>query len=107
VSYVMRNGRRIEVETADSSTIPKKRRKPFKAEWTKLPRHWVEALQQSKSARTIQLAHAILFEAFKREHVGGEIVLSSTVTGMPGETRRRAAHELKKRIGPCAPWMGQ
>jgi hypothetical protein len=40
------------------------------------------------------LALEILFEAFKREHVGGEIVVSSTMTGMPGESRRRSAREL-------------
>jgi hypothetical protein len=38
----------------------------------------------------------ILFEAFKREQVGGEIVLSATMTGMPRTTRRRATAELVK-----------
>jgi hypothetical protein len=94
--YVMRHGRRIAVETLDLGIAPKKKRKPFKAEWVKLPLRWVEVLRRSKSASTIHLAHVILFEAFKREHVGGEIVLSSTMTGMPRQTRRWAAHELAK-----------
>jgi hypothetical protein len=41
-----------------------------------------------------QLAVTILFEAFKREQIGGEIVLSMEVTGMPGSTRKRAIAEL-------------
>jgi hypothetical protein len=55
---------------------------------------WAKALQQSRSANTYRLAHTILFEAFKREQVGGEIVLSTEVTGMPSSTRVRAAEEL-------------
>jgi hypothetical protein len=35
-------------------------------------------------------------EAFKREHIGGDIVLSSEVTRMPQTTRRRVAKELVK-----------
>jgi Fic family protein len=73
---------------------PKKKRKPFKAEWVKLPMRWAKALRRSKRVSTYQLAVAILFEAFKRNHVGGEIVLSSTMTGMSRETKRRAANEL-------------
>jgi hypothetical protein len=38
----------------------------------------------------------ILFEAFKREQVGGEIVLSSTVTGMKRYAKTKAAKELTK-----------
>jgi hypothetical protein len=94
--YVIRHGRRIAVETLDLDIVPKKKRKPFEVLWVKLPLHWAKVLRQSKSTSTYQLAHTILFEAFKREHVGGEIVLSSTVTGMPRETRRRAANELVK-----------
>jgi DNA-binding transcriptional ArsR family regulator len=82
----------------DLAAIPprsaRKKRKPFKAQWVKLPRYWVEAVQQSKSASTYQLAMAILFEAFKREHLIGEIVLSSTMTKMPRCTKMRAAREL-------------
>ena len=38
----------------------------------------------------------VLEEAFKREHMRGDIVLSSEVTRMPQTTRRRAAKELVK-----------
>lgn len=74
-------------------------REPFVAEWVKLPRRWVKALRRTKSAATYQLAHAILFEAFKQDQfgrVGREVVLSSAVTKMPKETRRRATKELVK-----------
>jgi hypothetical protein len=75
----------------------KKKRKPgFKAKWTKLPRRWAEALRRSNRVSTHQLAHTILFEAFKREQIGGEIVLSSEVTGMARMTRKRAMDELVK-----------
>jgi hypothetical protein len=40
------------------------------------------------------LALIILIEAFKREQIGGEIVLSLEVTGMYRNTRARAAAEL-------------
>jgi DNA-binding IclR family transcriptional regulator len=36
----------------------------------------------------------ILIEAFKREQIGGEIVLSMETTGMPSSTRARAVDEL-------------
>jgi hypothetical protein len=58
---------------------------------------WREALRRAKCAgSTYDLALTILFEAFKREHVGDEIVLSAKLTGMPRDTRRRAARELVK-----------
>jgi hypothetical protein len=72
----------------------KKTTRPFVVEWVQFPKRWAKALQQSKSAAAYQLAIAILFEAFKRKHIPGGIVLSSTVTGMPKETRRRAVNEL-------------
>jgi hypothetical protein len=57
---------------------------------------WVEALQQTTSASAYRLALTILIEAFKREQIGGEIVLSMETTGMPGSTRARAVNELVK-----------
>ena len=92
VNYVMRHGRRIEIETIETGTSSPKKRKPFKAQWVKFPLRWVESLQRSKSVSTYQLALAILFEAFK--HNGGEIILSSTVTRMPRSTKMRAVREL-------------
>jgi hypothetical protein len=72
----------------------KKRYKRFETRWVKLKLRWVRALQRSKSVSTYQLAHIILFEAFKREQVGGEIVLSAEVTKMSASTRKRATKEL-------------
>jgi hypothetical protein len=80
VKYVMRQGRRIEVDTLDTGIVPKKRRKHFKTAWVKFPTRWADTLRRSKSVNTYQLAVAILFEAFKRKHIGGEIVLSQAVT---------------------------
>ena len=74
----------------------KSRRRRFKPQWVKLPTRWVEALRRSKSASTYQLALTILLEAFKREQLGGEIVLSMKTTGMPRSTRARAVGELVK-----------
>ena len=71
-------------------------RQRFKPQWVKLPTRWVEALRQSKSASTYQLALTVLLEAFKREQLGGEIVLSAKTTGMPSSTRARAVRELVK-----------
>src|SRR5438046_1764453 len=93
-NYVLSHGQRIAVETLDISAAPKKKRKPFKARWVKLPTRWAEVLRRSKSTAVYHLAHAILFEAFRREHVGGEIVLSLAMTKMPRITRRKAIREL-------------
>jgi hypothetical protein len=38
-----------------------------------------------------------LVEAFKREQIGGEIVLSTQITGMRRNTRMRAIAELVER----------
>jgi hypothetical protein len=55
---------------------------------------WVEALRRSTNASTYRLALIILVEAFKREQVGGEIVLSMQVTRMHRNMRARAIAEL-------------
>jgi hypothetical protein len=98
VSYVMRHGKRIEIETLNTGTSsPRKHKPPFKAQWVKFPLQWVEALQHSKSVSTYQLALVILFEAFKIEafkRKERDIVLSSTVTKMSRNTKMRAAREL-------------
>jgi hypothetical protein len=80
----------------DGRDIRIKKRQPFKAKWLRLPATWLEKLEQSKSVGTYKLANRILREAFKREHVGGEIVLSRKVTGLPSTTSIRAARELVK-----------
>jgi hypothetical protein len=95
--YVIRNGQRIEVEELNVDlTKKKKRREPFKAQWVKLPREWIEALRRSKSASAKQLAMEILLEAIKREQVGGEIILSSAITGMKRNVKQAATKELVK-----------
>ncbi len=95
-TYVIREGQRIEVETLALVAPEKAPHKPFEAEWVKVPKRWLEALRQSNSTNTYRLALAILAEAFKRQHVGGDIVLSKAMSGMPHSTRFRAARELAK-----------
>jgi len=96
VRYDTRHGRHIAVETLDTGINPPKRRKPFKAHFVMLPLHWAETLRRSKRVSTYALAHVILFEAFKRKHVGGEVILSRAMTGMSRNSRRRAAKELEE-----------
>jgi hypothetical protein len=72
----------------------KRRRQPFRAAWVRLPAMWISKLEQSRSVGTFKLALRILKEAFKRKHIGGEIVLSRKVTGLPSSTTTRAAKEL-------------
>ena len=93
MGYVMRNGRRIEVETLPSSVVPKKHR-PFEYRWVKLPRHWISGLARSNSASTFKLAHIILIEMFKDRRQTGWVTLSTEVTGMPRQTKIRAVREL-------------
>jgi hypothetical protein len=45
---------------------------------------------------TYRLAFIILFEAFKSDVTGREIVLTATVSRMPRNTRVRAMNELVK-----------
>jgi hypothetical protein len=93
MNYVIRHGRRIEVETLNTGRA-KRRRKSFETKFVKVPARWIEALSQTKSVSTWRLTMVILAEAFKRKHLGGEIVLSSQVTRMPHATRYRATQEL-------------
>jgi hypothetical protein len=93
MSFVTRHGRRIEI--IDQPDVkPKKKRKPFKAEWVQFPTRWIEALRRSGRVSAYRLALAILVEAFRRKIIGGEVVLSSEVTGMARTTRLQAAKEL-------------
>jgi hypothetical protein len=94
--YAIRNGRRFEIVSEPDLVLPKVKRKEFKPKFVQVPARWVEALRQSKNAGAYQLALAILLEAFQRELIGGEIVLSSEMTAMSGTIRRRAAKELER-----------
>ena len=94
MDYVMRHGRRIEVETINPDVTPR-RRKSFEAKWVKLPRHWISAIGRSKSVNTYRLALLILLEAYHDRRGNGRINLSTRMSGgMPSSTRRRAAREL-------------
>ena len=128
MSCIVRNGRRIAVDAINTATPAKKKRKPFEVSFVKLPNFWIDRLRHARKVSTITLAHVILREAFKRERVGGEIVLSTEVTRLARQVRARAVKELrelelieteqngnqavrvisiiereeeKKRIGPC------
>ena len=96
--FVTRNGKRIAIGIVPSKVTPKKKRPKFVTEWVGFPARWAKALQQSKSVATYQLAVTILFEAYKNKWVQGEetVTLSSAVTKMPRNTRRRAIAELVK-----------
>ena len=94
--YVIRRGKRIAVTTIEPKVAPRRRRRPFEPKWVE-PRNWMTALLNTKSVSTYHLAHLILWEAFKREHVGGEVILSAKVTkGVPRNSKIRAAEELVK-----------
>jgi hypothetical protein len=93
--YVYRHGKRIEVEelVLPNQQRTRAKRKPFKVAWFKFPGWWVKALRGA-SASAHQLALIVLAEAFKQEHMKGDIVLSAKVTEMAHSTRQRAAKEL-------------
>jgi hypothetical protein len=92
--FVMRQGRRIAVTTT-LYAAPTRKRKAFAAQWIKLPRHWLTALLNTRSANTYRLATLILLAAFERTYRGGEIVLSTHMTGgMSRSSKVRAAAEL-------------
>jgi DNA-binding transcriptional regulator YhcF (GntR family) len=95
MSYVVRNGRRIAVDTINTAT-PAKKRKPFEVSFVKLPNFWIERLKHSNNPGTFKLAFQILKEAFKRQYVGGEIVLSTEATGLSRQVRARAVNELRE-----------
>jgi hypothetical protein len=94
MQYVYRHGKRIAVKTLYDPR-PKKRR-PFKAQWVQLPNYWIERLRQARNISTIMLAHVILREAYRRQCVGGEIVLSTEVTGLSRQVRWKAVRELRE-----------
>src|SRR5262249_47478683 len=68
----------------------------FTASFVKLPHFWIERLRHARHVRTVTLAHVILLEAFRRQHVGGEIILSTETKGLDRHVRAKAAKELKE-----------
>jgi hypothetical protein len=92
--YVMRHGKRIAVEVVEPDG-PVRKKRGFAASWVKLPRRWIAALEQTKSANTIKLAHQILLAAYEDKNGDGVVVLSAKTThGMASPSRHRAAQEL-------------
>ena len=43
---------------------------------------------------TYRLAHRVLHEVFKRQVVGGSVILSAEVTGLQHTSRRRAIEDM-------------
>jgi len=128
VSCIVRDGRRIAIDTINTATPARKKWKPFEVSFVKLPKFWIDRLRHARKVSTVTLAHVILREWFKHQQLGGEIVLSTEVTGLARQVRARAVNELrelglieteqngnqavrvtsiiereeeKKRIGPC------
>ena len=99
-SRVWSHGKWIEVGYLNDPPKNKGKRprkqKSFKIDWVKLPNYWIEQLDRCQRLGTIKLAHRILREAYKRQYLGGEVVLSVAVTGLPRSTRRRAVEEMVK-----------
>jgi len=88
---------RFEIISGPDLVPPRKtRRKQFKIEFVKFPVHWIEALREARHITTYRLALVILAEAFQREFIGGEIVLSSEMTGIPRTSKLKAARELER-----------
>jgi hypothetical protein len=100
-SRVWSHGKWIEVGYLDDPLRTKKqanrpKRKPFRIGWVKLPTYWIEQLKQAASIATYKLALHILREAYKQQHLGGEIVLSAAATGLTRSIRRLGTKELVK-----------
>jgi hypothetical protein len=93
MKHVCRHGKRIAVDTL-YTTAPVKKRRPFEGQFVMLSDYWIGRLERCKSPGTFKLAHRILKEAFKRQYVGGEIVLSGEATGLSRKVRSKAVKEL-------------
>jgi hypothetical protein len=93
MTYVHRHGKKIAVDVVNASAQWKQRR-PFAVRFVKLPDLWIERLERSNNPGTFKLAHHILKDAFKRQYVGGEIVLSTEATGLSRKVRFKAVKEL-------------
>ena len=75
----------------------KKQRKPFKTAFVQMPMGWIAALEGANAySSAYKLALRLLAEAFKCSQVGGDVVLSSKVAGMPRSSKSRAAKKLQR-----------
>jgi len=93
MSYVFRHGKMIAVDTINTAE-PVKKRRSFVMHFATLPDYWIEQLQKSNNPGTFKLALRILKEAFKRQYLGEEIVLSTEITRLSRKVRCRAVKEL-------------
>jgi hypothetical protein len=90
--FKTKDGHAITVEISKPNGAP--RRKPFKAAWVKITDEQYKRLKQAQRIATVLLFLTILFEDYRRRRLGGDIVLSASVTGLQQKTRRRAIQEL-------------
>jgi hypothetical protein len=74
----------------------RRRRSSFQVRWARIPAAWRRQLRKTRSANTYHLAIAVLFEAFRSEQSGTDIVLSAQTTGLNGSSRRWAIKELER-----------
>ena len=92
--YVIRKGRRIEVETIE----PKAPVKPSKSHFVQVPIRWVEQLQAARCIGSYRLAHHLLFQHWKSS--GTPVKLSNVALAKLGigshKTKRRALLELER-----------
>jgi hypothetical protein len=91
-------GGRILVETKDDHSSSDRKRRPkrksFKAQFALVSDYWIRQLERYNSAAVYRLAHRILLEHHKCQHTGGEIILSTKVTGLPRQTRSWAIKKM-------------
>jgi hypothetical protein len=93
MKYVHRHGEKIAVGTL-STCGPAKGPRPFKVRFVKFYGYWIDRLEQSKNPGTFKLFLRILKADFRRQIVGGELVLSTEATGLSRKVRSRAIKEL-------------
>ena len=84
----------VEARARSDYNVKPAHRKPFAAEFTLMSLYWDNKLEACKSAAVWHLARRILLEHHRRQYLGGEIVLSGEVTGLPRETRARATKKM-------------
>jgi hypothetical protein len=92
--HVIRDGKRIELDTLEHKTPARKKRAPIKTTWARLPKHWSAQLEQALGMTTYRLAHRVLHETFRRQVIGGSVILSAEVTGLSHTSRRRAIDDM-------------
>ena len=95
--YVIRHGRRIEVETLESE-VPAKPKRAKRGQFVQVPLIWVERLQTARCLGSYRLALHLLFEHWKWG--GKPVKLSNVALAKFGvgdrETKSRALLELEQ-----------